>query len=429
MYHPSLSSVSPADANDNSELVQRIYELGSDAETHVVTKSAAAPRIYDGMTSCDKRDVGRIEYCRDIILTDDEGEVLLQRFGPSSLAEERRMMKQAGKGRPLLDALHKKSCAQPSDWAYKPECLWDNAEYEFGAVYLDDEPYLSWPTVQRYKDRDERSNKAGRKAVADFCVWFSDYAQEFVSPLVSEKCFRFPSQMVERKASHFPWTTAQVPGLDDICASLYSTFTASKGFPPRPRKREGAKGKGKAKARAMSNRNEQEEEDDVLASPSILINFGQHALLKLTEYNCSIALQPLDIVVFSFSSYYTKLEAVQHPLQTTNPEGRWSVLAYFLRAFQQRLLPDDDILAMIKEARKRQGQSSGVRPRIKLEEDDEDQAMGTIDADSAQDSSIQQDDADTDAEEDELGDHRDCGDEDIVHLGTRRSKRKRTSRR
>ncbi|KAJ9476831.1 hypothetical protein PHBOTO_000489 [Pseudozyma hubeiensis] len=422
MYHPSLSSLVSADMNDDSRLAQRLYELGqSDVKTQVITKGAA-PHIIDGMATRDISDFGRVQYCRDVTLKDVSGNVLLQRFGPSSLAEERRMTEQASKGRPLLDALYKKACAQPSDWAHKPECLWDNAEYEFGAVYLDDEPYLSWPTVQRYKDRNEQANKAGRKAVANFCVWFSDYAQEFVSPLISQDCFGFSQQLVERKASHFPWITAQVPGLDSICASLYSTFTASKGFPPRPKKRKEAKCKGKARATSDRCEQEEEEQDDVLASPSILINFGQRALLKLTEYNCSIALQPLDIVVLSFSSYYTKLEAVPHPLQADDPEGRWSVLGYFLRAFQERLLPDDDILAMVREVRTRQGNSLD----IKEEDDDEDQAMGAIGADDAQSSSIQQDDAD--AQERDLGECGDSGDEDVVHLGTRRSKRKRTCR-
>lgn len=93
--------------------------------------------------------------------------------------------------------------------------------------------------------------------------------------------------------------------------------------------------------------------DEREADPSILVNFGQHAILELLDYNSKVKLQPLDIVVFSANRIRHRV--VQHPKCMKagyNPAKRWSITCFFLQALAFREEPNDDILAYIKHAKR-----------------------------------------------------------------------------
>ncbi|SJX60391.1 uncharacterized protein (C-terminal fragment), partial [Sporisorium reilianum f. sp. reilianum] len=199
--------------------------------------------------------------------------------------------------------------------------------------------------------------------------------------------------LLHRSRSHFPWVAELIPRLGELCHPFYSTFTPSKGFDTSD---EDGHGHGHG-----------EDQENEQSSPSLLINFGQHALLELADYNCSIELQPLEVVVYCTEK--VKLKAVQHPLCAgSDPNERWSVHCCFLRGFEEHHLPDDDVHALVEKAKRTQArQSEGYR---------------------ASSSTIKQEEEGNDSRDnDDDNGNGDVDGDDVVHTATRSGRRKRSS--
>ncbi|SPO20015.1 uncharacterized protein UTRI_00407_B [Ustilago trichophora] len=336
MYRPA-GAATPTRTEREKSRNAGIYELArSEAETHWLNKvtgssaSATRGRNFLGTAFTQSIDTDNVAYRRNITLKDSSA-VLLQRFGPASYDDEEGMEEEAKEGARLLKVLYRDASAQPSNRLDLSENGMDDPQFELGALYLGEDPYLSWQTLQRYKNRDERKNKAGRKAVADFIAWFNHFSERFLLPVArnpdSGLCDDFRLKLYHRIKYGFPWTAKWAPGVDRICQPFYSTFTPRKGF---------------------DAHSKIDEED---ADPSILVNFGQHALLELPDYNCTVELQPLEIVVFAAS--HLRYRTRPHPKcqeAGLDPGERWSVLCFFLRAFEQRLMSADNIFYFLLKA-------------------------------------------------------------------------------
>lgn len=369
MYHPP----SPSD------LESIAYELAAQhLETHSLTKvsqaSAAPPhRVLAGLAIGETPSLAHIVYRRNLAL-DDNGDVILQRFGPSSASDAKAMATEAKMGAQYLEVLYRDACGHPAN------CVEDEDEpdpklYEFGAVYIGNDPYISWQTAQVYKDVDPDRNFAGRKAVANFCAWSKLFAKRFIVPILedpaSQLCESFRTKLQDRMQSHFPWAAERVPGLKDLCQPFWSSLQPAKGFTTTPKI------------------------DGEVSDPLIMINMGQHALFELCDYHTSVELQPLDIVVYSADRF--KHRVMPHPQSTGRdlPE-RWSVVCCFARAFEQREEPTDDVIALFRQA------------EIRMQEQQELQVRN--DAANRRD-----------------GNGANCSSDDgVIHTGTKRSKRKAT---
>ena len=225
----------------------------------------------------------------------------------------------------------------------------------------DGAPYLSHQTAQDYEDVDDSINRPARAAVADFCEWFDYYAERFVHQLIDNESLKlsisFKALLRDRMQNHFPFVAHKIPRIEHLCQPFFSTFTPSKEFGPIA--------------------------DEQHANPSILFNFGQPALLQLTEYNCSIELQPLDIVFYHPERLKVKLVRLGN-----RSAEHWWIACYFQRAFMQGQLPDDDIYAHTCQARERKKQQEpdyfgprGIQeaqePSLDSIEDSRDTAQGS----------------------------------------------------
>ncbi|CDW99796.1 hypothetical protein [Sporisorium scitamineum] len=310
MYRPATTIDGEAERQRRDEL---IYTLArSDAESHTLIKVRAGTppspaHAFCGLATTNLADMVNFTYRRDITLKDQD-DVLLQRFGPATAADEHEMQQEAEVGRACLDALYKKACAKPGNKS-KEEHKTSKVRYNFGGVYVDNDPYLSFQTAQDYNDVDRSVNKEAKAVVVAFCAWFYYYFDQFIRPLIdnnsSNLSSQFRTELVERARRHFPWVTEHIPRLSGLCSPFYSTFTPSKGFDP-----------GEEEGDDDGNDGDGDNEE---SSPSILLNFGQHALLEFVGYNCSIELQPFEVVFYCPDKI--KLKAVQHPLACFGGKG------------------------------------------------------------------------------------------------------------
>lgn len=94
--------------------------------------------------------------------------------------------------------------------------------------------------------------------------------------------------------------------MDTICHPLYSTFSPFRGF---------------------SDCLHCDQQD---AAVSILINFGQHAILELPEYRCKVELQPLDVIFLRTNTVLHRTSC--HPAYPQTNDGdleRWAVSCFF----------------------------------------------------------------------------------------------------
>ncbi|SPO30518.1 uncharacterized protein UTRI_06448 [Ustilago trichophora] len=199
--------------------------------------------------------------------------------------------------------------------------------YHFGAWYdlFGNNLTLTSETIQR-------SNEAGKAAVADFCIWFKNFAKHKILPLVidpsSGLCPEFHSKLNDRMEVHFPWAARKVPGLQKVCHPLYSTIAAINGL------------SGKA------------HRDLKDADGSMLVNFGQTVLLELSNLNCCIKLQPLDIVIFRTNLLkHRTIESPNQPKVNRLSPVRWAVACFFRKALELKKEPKrHDILFYMDRA-------------------------------------------------------------------------------
>ncbi|EST09967.1 hypothetical protein PSEUBRA_000367 [Kalmanozyma brasiliensis GHG001] len=353
------------------EAIKRLkFELArSEVATYTLKKMRTeqanqAPRkVIIGSTITFTSEFGSLAHRQNVTITAGT-DVILQRLGPSSLQDYRRMVQEAVEGADLLDDVYDKACGSPRNrLGVTPSAKPEDQEYVFGALYFEGGPddydniYLSHQTTQKYWARDDQQNEDGRWAVTDLMAWFNSYFERFVLPLLVEEgsglCARFRAQLQERSDTHFPWVAEEVPGLKHLCLPQYSNLKPKKGFSSSP----------------DSTKEE--------ASPFIMINFGQHAFLELAEYNCSLELQPLDIVLYDPDK--VTAQAVKHS-QRVDPSlpERWSVTCYFQKLFQERQLTDDGPCEFYAKSKARRDQKTLARDaEIRAQEAEEQQSWGS----------------------------------------------------
>ncbi|CBQ67755.1 hypothetical protein sr11705 [Sporisorium reilianum SRZ2] len=390
MNRPATLAESEAQRQRREELIYKLAR--SEVETHQIERVQvdvlpSPPQVFVGWAATQSLEFDSAIYRRNVTLKDGD-DVVLQRFAPFSAADEGQMEEEAREGRKLLGGLYSKACAKPGNKALE-EHKSSKVRYDFGGLYVGENPYLSFQTAQDYIDLDKRVNRDGKAVVAEFCAWFYSYVEQYVDPLLYNAEFglsnKFREKLIHRSRSHFPWVVEHIPRLSGLCRPSYSTFTPSKGFD--------------------SSAEDEEDSDGKLSSPAILVNFGQHALLELAEYNCSIELQLLEVVVFCTDK--VTMKAVQHPLCAgSDPNERWSVHCCFLRGFEEHHLPDDDVHALVEKAKRTQARrSEGYR---------------------ASSSTIKQEEEGNDSRDND-DDNGDVDGDDVVHTATRSGRRKRSS--
>ncbi|SAM86105.1 uncharacterized protein UBRO_20961 [Ustilago bromivora] len=73
---------------------------------------------------------------------------------------------------------------------------------------------------------------------------------------------------------------------------------------------------------------------------SILLNFGQHAVLELPDYNIKLELQLLDIVQFRSNIVYHKTtQHLSDQAVGSNVAERWAITCFFHKALEQHMEP------------------------------------------------------------------------------------------
>lgn len=283
-----------------------IYELAvTEAETHSIKKvfterskpklpsrkadvQLVDPLFITGEAVTQFTDSKNQIYVQNITLKDaDSGKVILQRFAPTALHTAEAMAKDARWGQHYFKAVSDKAnCKKHSAATRQLKQQQKFPHFHFGAWYD-----LSMVNLVISSETLQKGNEEGKQAVADFCAWFKLFAVQYFEPLIQNKhsglCDAFRQELIDRSNEHFPWAVDRVPGLDKHCHTLYSTISAFQGF---------------------SGKSHKDHKD---ADVSILVNFGQHAILELRHYNCQVVLQPLDIVVFLSNSIYHR--TIQHP--------------------------------------------------------------------------------------------------------------------
>lgn len=281
------------------------------------------PEIFTGVVHHPSLRYPNEMYRRSIVLRDSTSanstdDFLIQRLAPPSLEKDQWMTAEAEKGRDFLDALYRQSTTlEPSDG------------FSFGA-----DPYdrLTFDTLQDGSMSDEI------QSVADFCAWFDAFASDLFSYLLLEGTLpeQVRNKLLKRPAEDFPWAERKIDGLAEVCQKFYSTFSVKKGF-------------------AYGS-------DDIweVDDPTVLINFGDHAILELNDYDCQIELQPLDVVVFKRE---IKHRFVRHParvLDGSDPDQRWFVRCEFLQACKRPTEPIDVVerIKMIKRRRTEQQEAA-----------------------------------------------------------------------
>lgn len=335
--NPAMSQPMPA-ADEGPLSVHELARLRT--ETHVIkkcpprTRQGTSEKVYTGVAASQPPNVAGQVCRRNIILAEDSSDVVPQRFGPASMEDEERMLEEASEGYKLLNVLREHACPkQARPCSHKPWQGKSKRHYDFGVYYHDGDPYLTWETLQNYADKSDGINRAGKKAVADFCAWFHSFADRFILPIISNPnsfiCGKFQNKLLQRIDADFPWAAERVPGLSELCQPFYSAFSSIRGFC----------------SKAHIDKND--------ADPTIVINFGRPALLELTDFHCSVQLQPLDVVILSASKVkYRFKEHGTGALEGSQAAERWYVNCSFLRALESRKEPDDDLFAHLRGAKR-----------------------------------------------------------------------------
>jgi len=104
--------------------------------------------------------------------------------------------------------------------------------------------------------------------------------------------------------------------MDTYCHPLYSTISPFRGF------------------------SDEVHKDSQDAAVSILVNFGQHAILELPEYGCKVMLQPFDTVFLRTNAIYHRTS--RHLSYTDQDElERWAVSCFLRHSIELHVEPTD----------------------------------------------------------------------------------------
>ncbi|SAM85391.1 uncharacterized protein UBRO_13548 [Ustilago bromivora] len=161
-----------------------------------------------------------------------------------------------------------------------------------------------------------------REAVSKFSEWLQHYTTKHVSPLVAGNqiktglCDEFAAILHQRESIHYPWVKEHVAGYDKFCHPLYSTFVPFRGF-------------------TIGHHTDMAD-----SAISILLNFGQHTVLKLPEYNIKLELQPLDIVLFCSNVVYHKTtQHLSDQAVGSDVAECWAITCFFCKAIERHMEP------------------------------------------------------------------------------------------
>lgn len=299
------------------------------------------------------RDAKSQFYTRNVHLVDEgSNRILLQRLGPPSQHAWETMKAKSERGKVLFErVLATATCTQHPSQSNERRLCSPFRRFRFGAWYDPEEQALDLTPDTRQADND-----AGREAVASFQAWVRTYVADHIEPLVGNAkhglCSEFRRKLEDRMKIHFPWAAKQIPGLEDTCHPLYSTFSTAQGF---------------------TRTSHMDYED---ANIAVLMNFGQHALLELRHYNCQLLLNPLDMVFFDSSAiYHRTLQHPAHVLVQSNPEERFAVTCSFGKALlpwtepkQQTEPTRKSAVHLAKQAASREQQWKKARARKPISE-------------------------------------------------------------
>ncbi|CCF49124.1 uncharacterized protein UHOR_13548 [Ustilago hordei] len=161
-----------------------------------------------------------------------------------------------------------------------------------------------------------------REAVGKFSEWLQHYTTKHVSPLVAGNqiktglCDEFAAILHQQESIHYPWVKEHVAGYDKFCHPLYLTFVPFRGF-------------------TIGDHTDMAD-----SAISILLNFGQHAVLELPDYNIKLELQPLDIVLFCSNIVYHKTtQHLSDQAVGSDVAECWAITCFFHKAIEQHMEP------------------------------------------------------------------------------------------
>lgn len=155
------------------------------------------------------------------------------------------------------------------------------------------------------------------------CNWLRRFFHTHVEKSIFKRsdsglCDEFRRILQDRRSIHFPWAEKWIAGLAGYCHPFYTTFVPFRGF-------TGGLHKDKA--------------DTPL---SILIHFGQHAVLHLPRYDAKVELQPLDIVFFRSCELEHKVTQHQSYVNAnTSVATRFAVTCFFRREMMKHTIPTE----------------------------------------------------------------------------------------
>jgi len=112
--------------------------------------------------------------------------------------------------------------------------------------------------------------------------------------------------------------TDWIPELDTYCHPLYSTLSPFRGFSDGLHK------------------------DNNDSAVSVLVNFGQHAILELPEYGKKVQLQPFDIIFLRTNTVYHRTSP--HPSykrMKIDHLDRWAVTCFFRKKLEDHITPSN----------------------------------------------------------------------------------------
>ncbi|CCF52820.1 uncharacterized protein (C-terminal fragment), partial [Ustilago hordei] len=281
-------------------------------------------------------------YTANITLCDASG-VFLQRFGPPMQYAAQAMKEEAAIGN--ADEPHKAHHLQQQVQDSKPAWPWQEAAENHTLEPTLDLPELlptvheesmpiqtlckdpqhahifKWLHLSVWHDQayqrlqltadtlQNNGTNTAREAVSKFSEWLQCYTTKHVSLLVA-------GNQIKTESIHYPWVKEHVAGYDKFCHPLYLTFVPFRGFTI-------------------------EDHTDMADSAiSILLNFGQHAVLKLPDYNIKLGLQPLDIVLFRSNVVYHKTtQHLSDQAVVSDVAECWAITCFFHKAIEQHMEP------------------------------------------------------------------------------------------
>jgi len=305
------------------------------------------PDFFTGEAHTQFKDSNNQSYAHNITMVDSKTEaMILQHFGSPSLNAYENMMEEAANGKAYFKVVTEKAdCKKHSAATRQMQLQQVFPHFHFGAWY--DQTMvilvLSAETLQA-------GNEAGKQPVVDFCGWFKRYTICFIQPIIdnpaSGLCHSFCQELTERADIHFPWAKKHVPGLEAFCHPLYSTISPFQGF--------------------SSKSHVDNKDADIL----ILVNFGQHTLLELQDYNCQLVLQLLDIVMFlSNTVYHCTLQHGAYIAANKDPAECMAIMCFFHKALMQHREPKKQNIIFLAEQAVEQHRQQKRQHQAELAED------------------------------------------------------------